>query len=147
VQPPRVAQMTYSRLEYAKKDFSSPGAAAYHAILVMHHLLRLTVLRFRGATESSSAPASALAVSVCLAGRRPLSGDRSRAHCKRGRMTVGDVQQGVCREPICGVLRESPGSPWGAQGARDDPSTGWTGSDPVLRLPELAASRRFLVPA
>jgi N-acetylglucosaminyl-diphospho-decaprenol L-rhamnosyltransferase len=71
VQPPRVAQMTYSRLQYAKKHFSRPGAAAYHAILVMHHLLRLTVLRFRGATESSSAPASALAVSVLLGRSAP----------------------------------------------------------------------------
>jgi hypothetical protein len=40
--------------------------AAYRSILVMHHLLRLTVLRLRGPTESSSAPASALAVSVLL---------------------------------------------------------------------------------
>jgi GT2 family glycosyltransferase len=71
VQPPRVAQMTYSRLQYAKKHFSRPGAAAYHAILVMHHLLRLTVLHFRGATESSSAPASALAVSLLLGRSAP----------------------------------------------------------------------------
>jgi GT2 family glycosyltransferase len=71
VQPPRVAQMTYSRLEYAKKHFSSPGAAAYHAILVMHHLLRFAALRFRGATASSSAPASAMALSVLLGRSAP----------------------------------------------------------------------------
>ncbi len=35
VQPPREAQMAYARLQYAKKHFSRPGAAAYHAILVM----------------------------------------------------------------------------------------------------------------
>jgi N-acetylglucosaminyl-diphospho-decaprenol L-rhamnosyltransferase len=71
VQPPREAQMAYSRLQYAKKHFSRSGAAAYHAILVMHHLLRLTVLRFRGATESSSAPASAMALRVLLGRSAP----------------------------------------------------------------------------
>jgi N-acetylglucosaminyl-diphospho-decaprenol L-rhamnosyltransferase len=71
VQPPREAQMAYARLQYAKKHFSRPGAAAYHAILVMHHLLRLTVLRFRGATESSSAPGSALALRVLLGRSAP----------------------------------------------------------------------------
>jgi N-acetylglucosaminyl-diphospho-decaprenol L-rhamnosyltransferase len=71
VQPPRVAQMAYARLQYAKKHFSRPGAAVYHAILVMHHLLRLTVLRFLGATESSSVPGSALALSVLLGRSAP----------------------------------------------------------------------------
>ena len=70
VHPPREAQMAYARLQYAKKHFSRPRAAAYHAILVMHHLLRLLALRFRGSTRSSSAPASALALSVLL-GRSP----------------------------------------------------------------------------
>ena len=71
VQPQREAQMAYARLQYAKKHFSGPGAAAYRAILVMHHLLRLTVLRFRGATESSSAPASARALGVLLGTSAP----------------------------------------------------------------------------
>jgi GT2 family glycosyltransferase len=71
VQPPQVAQMSYSRLQYAKKHFSHRGAAAYRAILVLHHLLRLTVLRFRGPSDSSSAPASALAVSVLLGRSAP----------------------------------------------------------------------------
>jgi N-acetylglucosaminyl-diphospho-decaprenol L-rhamnosyltransferase len=71
VQPPRLAQMAYARLQYARKHFSRPGAAAYHAILVMHHLLRFAVLRFRGATESSSAPASAMALSVLLGRSAP----------------------------------------------------------------------------
>jgi N-acetylglucosaminyl-diphospho-decaprenol L-rhamnosyltransferase len=66
VQPRREAQMAYARLQYAKKHFGRPGAAAYHAILVVHHLLRLAVLRFRGATASSSAPASAMALRVLL---------------------------------------------------------------------------------
>jgi GT2 family glycosyltransferase len=71
LQPRREAQMAYARLQYARKHFSRKGAAAYHAILVMHHLLRLTVLRFRGATESSSAPSSALALSVLLGRSAP----------------------------------------------------------------------------
>jgi N-acetylglucosaminyl-diphospho-decaprenol L-rhamnosyltransferase len=71
VQPPRVAQMAYARLQYAKKHFSRPGAAVYHAILVLNHLLRLTVLRFHGATESSSVPASALALRVLLGRSAP----------------------------------------------------------------------------
>jgi N-acetylglucosaminyl-diphospho-decaprenol L-rhamnosyltransferase len=66
VHPPREAQMAYARLQYARKHFSRARAAAYHAILVVHHLLRLVVLRFHGPTGSSSAPASALALSVLL---------------------------------------------------------------------------------
>lgn len=66
VHPPREAQMAYGRLQYAKKHFSRLGAAGYHAILVMHHALRLMVLRFRGSTRSSSAEASALALKVLL---------------------------------------------------------------------------------
>ena len=71
VQPRREAQMAYARLQYARKHFSRPVTAVYRAILVMHHLLRLAVLRFRGATESSSAPASALALSVLLGRSAP----------------------------------------------------------------------------
>lgn len=71
VDPPRVAQMAHARLQYAKKHFSAAGAATYHAILVVHHLLRLAVLRFRGATDSSSAPASALALRVLLGKSAP----------------------------------------------------------------------------
>jgi N-acetylglucosaminyl-diphospho-decaprenol L-rhamnosyltransferase len=71
VQPPREAQMAYARLQYAKKHFSRQRAVAYHAILVMHHLLRLMVRRFRGATASSSAPASALALRVLLGRSAP----------------------------------------------------------------------------
>jgi GT2 family glycosyltransferase len=70
VHPPREAQMAYARLQYAKKHFSRPAVAAHHAILLMHHLLRFVVLRFRGSTRSSSAPASALALRV-LVGRSP----------------------------------------------------------------------------
>jgi N-acetylglucosaminyl-diphospho-decaprenol L-rhamnosyltransferase len=71
VHPAREAQMAYARLQYAKKHFTRPGAGAYHAILVAHHLVRLVVLRFRGATRSSSAPASALALSVLVGRSQP----------------------------------------------------------------------------
>jgi GT2 family glycosyltransferase len=71
VQPPREAQMAYARLQYARKHFSRPWAAAYHAILVMHHVLRLTVLGLCGATKSSSARASAMALSVLLGRSAP----------------------------------------------------------------------------
>jgi N-acetylglucosaminyl-diphospho-decaprenol L-rhamnosyltransferase len=71
VQPRREAQMAYARLLYARKHFSRPAAAVYHAILVMHHLLRFAALRVRGATESSSAPASAMALSVLLGRSAP----------------------------------------------------------------------------
>jgi GT2 family glycosyltransferase len=71
VQPRREAQMAYARLKYARKHFSRPGGAVYHAILVVNHLLRLAVLRFRGATESSSAPASAMALRVLLGRSEP----------------------------------------------------------------------------
>jgi exopolysaccharide biosynthesis WecB/TagA/CpsF family protein len=70
VDPPREAQMAYARLQYAKKHFSRPGVAAYHAILLLHHLLRFAILRFRGSTRSSRAPASALALRV-LIGKSP----------------------------------------------------------------------------
>jgi N-acetylglucosaminyl-diphospho-decaprenol L-rhamnosyltransferase len=66
VHPPREAQMAYGRLQYARKHFSRPGAIGYHAILVMHHALRLVVLRFRGSTRSSRAESSALALKVLL---------------------------------------------------------------------------------
>jgi GT2 family glycosyltransferase len=66
VYPPREAQMAYARLQYARKHFARPRAAAYHAILLMHHALRLAALRVRGATETSSAPASALSLRVLL---------------------------------------------------------------------------------
>lgn len=71
VDPRREAQMAYARLQYAEKHFSRPAAAAYHAILVLHHLLRLAVLRFSGATRSSSAPASMLALRVLLGRVQP----------------------------------------------------------------------------
>jgi N-acetylglucosaminyldiphosphoundecaprenol N-acetyl-beta-D-mannosaminyltransferase len=71
VDPPREAQMAYARLQYAKKHFSRPGVAAYHAILLLHHLLRFVILRFRGSTRSSSAPASVLALSVLLGRTEP----------------------------------------------------------------------------
>lgn len=70
VDPPREAQMAHARLQYARKHFSRPGVAAYHAILVLHHLLRFAILRVLGCTGSSSAPASALALRV-LAGKSP----------------------------------------------------------------------------
>jgi N-acetylglucosaminyldiphosphoundecaprenol N-acetyl-beta-D-mannosaminyltransferase len=66
VHPRREAQMAYGRLQYAKKHFSRVGAVAYHAILVMHHAVRLTLLRFRGSTRSSRAEASGLALKVLL---------------------------------------------------------------------------------
>jgi N-acetylglucosaminyl-diphospho-decaprenol L-rhamnosyltransferase len=71
VQPPQEAQMAYARLQYAKKHFSRPGATGYHAILVMHHLLRVAVLRFHGPTQSSSAPASEMALRVLLSKSAP----------------------------------------------------------------------------
>jgi N-acetylglucosaminyl-diphospho-decaprenol L-rhamnosyltransferase len=74
VQPSRSAQMAYARLQYARKHFSRPGAAVYHAALVMNHLLRFTALHFRGATESSSAPASAMALKVLLGRSAPPHG-------------------------------------------------------------------------
>ena len=46
--------MAYARLQYAKKHFRWPGATAYRAILVMHHLLRLAVLRFARPASSSA---------------------------------------------------------------------------------------------
>jgi N-acetylglucosaminyl-diphospho-decaprenol L-rhamnosyltransferase len=79
VHPPREAQIAYARLQYARKHFSRVRAAAYHAILVAHHLLRLAVLRFHGPTQSSSAPASALALSVLL-GRSEAPFRRSERH-------------------------------------------------------------------
>jgi GT2 family glycosyltransferase len=71
VQPRREAQVAYARLQYAREHFSPPRAAAYRATLVINHILRLAVLRFRGATESSSAPASALALRVLLGTSAP----------------------------------------------------------------------------
>ena len=71
VQPPREAQMAYARLQYARKHFGRRSAATYHAILVFHHLLRFAALRFRGATRSSSAPASMLALRVLLGRTEP----------------------------------------------------------------------------
>lgn len=71
VEPQREAQMAYARLQYARKHFSRPRAAAYHAILLLHHVLRLTVLAFRAPTQSSSAPASALALKVLLRRSKP----------------------------------------------------------------------------
>ena len=71
VDPAREAQLAYARLQYAKKHFTRAGAALYHAILVLHHALRLSVLRFVGSTQSSSAPSSALALSVLLGRRKP----------------------------------------------------------------------------
>ena len=71
VHPPREAQMAYARLQYARKHFGRPGAASYHAILLMHHTLRLALLRRRGDTRSSSAAASALALRVLLGRARP----------------------------------------------------------------------------
>ena len=71
VHPPREAQMAYGRLQYAKKHFSRRAAVGYHAILVMHHALRLMVLRFRGPSRSSSAAASSLALKVLLGRCQP----------------------------------------------------------------------------
>ena len=71
VDPAREAQMAYARLQYARKHFTRAGAAAYHAALVAHHLLRNALLRFRGPTRSSSADASRLALSVLLGRSEP----------------------------------------------------------------------------
>jgi GT2 family glycosyltransferase len=68
---PREAQMAYARLQYAKKHFSRPAAAAYRAVLLMHHLFRVVALRLGGPTGSSSAPASALALQVLLGRSEP----------------------------------------------------------------------------
>ncbi len=66
VDPTREAQMARARVQYARKHFTRPRAAAYHAILVGHHMLRFALLRARRATSSSSAAASAAALRVLL---------------------------------------------------------------------------------
>lgn len=71
VDPAREAQLAYARLQYAKKHFTRAGAALYRAILVLHHALRFSVLRFWGSTGSSSAPSSALALRVLLGRSEP----------------------------------------------------------------------------
>ena len=71
VDPAREAQMAYARVQYARKHFSRPRAAAYRATLLFHHLLRLAVLHLSGPTRSSSAPASALALRVLLGRTEP----------------------------------------------------------------------------
>jgi N-acetylglucosaminyldiphosphoundecaprenol N-acetyl-beta-D-mannosaminyltransferase len=71
VDPAREAQMSFARLQYARKHFTHAGAAAFRAALVANHLLRFVALRFRGPTRSSSAPASRLALSVLLGGTKP----------------------------------------------------------------------------
>jgi N-acetylglucosaminyl-diphospho-decaprenol L-rhamnosyltransferase len=80
VQPQREAQMAHARLQYARKHFSRPAAAAYHAILLFHHLLRFAALRFTGPTRSSSASASVLALRVLIGRAQPPFG-RSQASC------------------------------------------------------------------
>ena len=77
VDPAREAQMAYARLQYARKHFTRAGAGAYRTALVVHHLLRYTLLRFRGPTRSSSAQASAQALSVLLGPSEPSSGRRT----------------------------------------------------------------------
>lgn len=74
VQPRREAQVAYARLQDARKHFSPPRAAAYRATLVINHILRLAVLRFRGATESSSARRRRWRSGCCSGHRRRLSG-------------------------------------------------------------------------
>jgi GT2 family glycosyltransferase len=71
VDPAREAQMAYARLQYARKHFTRAEAATYRAALVIHHLLRFALLRFRGPTRSSSAEASARALSVILGRSEP----------------------------------------------------------------------------
>lgn len=71
VDPAREAQMAHARLQYARKHFTRAEAAIYHAALVIHHLLRFALLRFRGPTRSSSAEASARALSVMLGRSAP----------------------------------------------------------------------------
>jgi exopolysaccharide biosynthesis WecB/TagA/CpsF family protein len=71
VHPPREAQAAYARLQYARKHFGWLRASTYHAILILHHALRLALLRPMGETRSSSAPASALALRVLLGREMP----------------------------------------------------------------------------
>ena len=71
VDPAREAQMAYARVQYARKHFTRAGAAAYLATLVAHHLLRYALLRLGGPTRSSSAQASARALSVLLGPSEP----------------------------------------------------------------------------
>ena len=71
VDPAREAQMAFARLQYARKHFTQAGAATYHAALLVHHLLRFALLRFRGPTRSSSAQASAQALRVLLGRSEP----------------------------------------------------------------------------
>lgn len=67
----REAQVAYARLQYARKHFGRLRSAAYHAILLIHHMLRFAILRFAGETRSSSAPASAQALRVLLGREQP----------------------------------------------------------------------------
>ena len=71
VHPPREAQMAYARLQYARKHFARPRAAAYHAVLVLHHALRLGPLRARRGARPPRAAASALALKVLLGRAQP----------------------------------------------------------------------------
>ena len=71
VDPAREAQMAYARLQYARKHFTRAEAATYRAALMAHHLLRVGLLRFGGATGSAKAEASARALSVMLGKSAP----------------------------------------------------------------------------
>jgi N-acetylglucosaminyldiphosphoundecaprenol N-acetyl-beta-D-mannosaminyltransferase len=71
VHPSREAQMAYARLQYARKHFGRMRAGSYRAVLLLHHGVRFAALRRRGATGSSSAPASALALRVLLGTAEP----------------------------------------------------------------------------
>jgi GT2 family glycosyltransferase len=70
VNPTLEAQMAYSRLQYARKHFGPLRRAAYRAVLVFHHGMRFTLLRFRS-TTTSSADASMRALRVLLRCERP----------------------------------------------------------------------------
>ena len=56
---------------HAAATFGRLRSAAYHAILLIHHVLRFAILRFVGQTRSSSAPASAQALRVLLGSEQP----------------------------------------------------------------------------
>ena len=72
VDPAREAQMAYARRSTpAEKHFTRAEAATYRAALMAHHLLRVGLLRFGGATGSAKAEASARALSVMLGKSAP----------------------------------------------------------------------------
>jgi N-acetylglucosaminyldiphosphoundecaprenol N-acetyl-beta-D-mannosaminyltransferase len=71
VNPAREAQMAYARLQYARKHFSRPAAAAYRATLVLDHGLRLGAAAVTRSSDSPDRAAAGLALNVLLGRTEP----------------------------------------------------------------------------